>query len=168
LQESESFPRSSRNPSYNKEVSVAGPSNLTCLTGPQQTSSCEQWAGYPDSLQFSNGPVSYTPAWGFLNGMLIVNANPIIIPMKRPNNGSKLRWYLNSWSHTCWAGALEPICESSLASLKKGDLEMFFRIWQIILLIPSIKCASCLLVDPGHVSLRQGNVTIGWAFPWPL
>jgi hypothetical protein len=78
LWENEIFPRSSRHPSYIKEVSVAGPSDLACPKSPQQTSLCEQMAGYSDFPPFSKGSVSYMPAWRFLNGMLILSANQII------------------------------------------------------------------------------------------
>jgi hypothetical protein len=45
---------------------------------------------------------------------------------------------------------------------------MSFRIWQIIPLTPSVKGTCRLLVDPGHVSLGERNVTLRRELPQPL
>jgi hypothetical protein len=55
----------------------------------------------------------------------------------------------------------EPLWQSLLASLKKVDLETIFRIWQVIPLIQSVKGANFSLAGQGHVSLGQGEVTLG-------
>jgi hypothetical protein len=64
LRENKSFPRSSTCPSYIKEVSLAGPSDLACQKGLQQMSLCKnEWQGpLISNLLFAKGPVSYTSA----------------------------------------------------------------------------------------------------------
>jgi hypothetical protein len=63
-------------PPYSLEVSVASPLDLAKKSSVDVSAwtSC----GVPNFFLFSKWPVSCTPAWGFLNGMLILSANPTV------------------------------------------------------------------------------------------
>jgi hypothetical protein len=64
-------------PLYLKSLGCRCLLDLTCLKSPQQTSLCNKQQGPPTSY-CSQGPVSCSFAWGFLNGILILNTNPTI------------------------------------------------------------------------------------------
>jgi hypothetical protein len=85
--------RSSGHPPYILEVSTSGPLDLTCLKSLSTDVSAWTSCRATDFLLFSKGSHTLwrTLAWGFLNGMLIVNANTtiktseLLWPVQNPN-----------------------------------------------------------------------------------